>query len=333
VIPIAPPKALIAAAWLAAGGSAFAQSLLNGAVIDAAGPVSIDIRQTGPARIGTEIAPITLSSSGSGSLALTVVQVGSYGATGGASEIRVYANGASASQVTLRQETDAVRHGAVSDVWARILLGNQARGTGQDVTLLQQGSGAQATLVVDSGNHATVHWTQSASDTGSVHSTDGDYLSAYLVQQGTTGNGSSLNIANSGSNNAYGTSGSPIALGALSSLTLTNVGSDNAFGVSLASASTATITNLGSNNTYGIATQQGGDALTLSTTGSGNAFTFGFDGYKTLSWTPGASYPVNGGAFGVQKVGETYAVYDANGVANNGVNATAVANNVSVIAR
>ncbi|NDP64171.1 hypothetical protein [Polaromonas sp.] len=300
---------LAALALVAVASSAHAQSVLSGPVVNVGGTATIDIEQTGPARLGTLANPVSLSGTGTENLSLTVVQVGSYGASHGASEINASVVGSAASStVILKQETAA--QAAVSDVWAKIALGTTTAGTTQNITLKQQGDGGRATLLIDSGSRATVHWTQSVADVGTLQSTDGSDLSAYLVQNGTAGSGSLLNITNSGASNAYGTVGTPMTLGALSTLTITNTGTHNSYAVNAAAGSTVGITNTGNANTYNIATQQAGDALALGINGSNNTFTFNFDAYKQVDWTVGAAAPVNSGNFQVGSASESWYVYD-----------------------
>lgn len=194
-----------AALGLALGAActlAQAQALVGGLSVSAAGPVSIDIQQTGSARLGALAQPAIVNSSGAGAVSLQVTQVA--GATVPASaRVEVYTQGSSATQVTLRQETTS--HGAVSDVFGTLLLGTSSRGTGHDVTLLQQGSEAG----------------------GRLELTSGDRLTAYVVQ----GAGSTLGITTSGSDNVFGTATLPFTVAQGSAVNITHQGSNNTFRV------------------------------------------------------------------------------------------------------
>lgn len=288
-------------ALCAAAAPVYAQSTLVGPVVNAVGSVAIDIEQSGAASLGSATDPLTLSGTGSGSLVLTVRQAVTCSSACTPSLIQAYTAGAGLSQVTLEQRTSA--NEAVDHVWAQILLGTQTAAQTQNVTLKQQGDGAWASIV----------------------STDGDNLSAYIVQ----GQGTSVTIANSGAGNTYGTAGVPIgvygAAGLTTALSIANTGANNSFAVTQAAGSTVGITNTGNANTYSIATQQAGDALALGINGSNNSFTFDFNAYQQVSWTVGAAAPVNGGNFQVAPIGNNWYVYDAATNASN-QNITAAAN-------
>lgn len=304
--------ALLFAASITTASSTWAQSTLDHMVVQAPNaPVVVSITQEGAAQLGETVAavnhPVILNSSGEGALSLTVAQIVASGSQ--ASLIQVYATGAAATAITLKQETTAATPGAVNDVWARMLLGTQvAPAANQQVSLLQTGDKAQATI-----------------------ESLGDNLSAYIIQQGSSSGVSSLQIANNGANNTYGTPGLPISLGALSTLAISSSGASNTYAVSLAASSSAAITNTGSFNQYNIAPQVSGDALSLVIHGSGNTFTFDFpttgtNQYKALAWgsvaTPAS---VTSGNFVAQCSGTCW-VTDTNSASNSNINATAIAN-------
>lgn len=290
------PLSYLALWALCAAVPVCAQSSLVGPVVNAGGIATIDIEQSGAASLGSAADPLTLSGTGLGSLALTVRQVVACSSACAPSLIQVHTAGAGPSQITLEQRTGA--HAAVDQTWAQILLGTQTAAQAQNVTLKQQGDGARASIV----------------------STDGDNLSAYVVQ----GQGTSVTIANSGAGNSYGTSGAPIsvygAAGLASVLNITNTGASNRFAVSQAAGSTVGIASTGNNNVYNVATQQAGDALALVIHGSSNTFTFNFDAYRQVNWTVGAAAPVSSGNFQVGSLNDSWYVYDA---ASNNIAAAA----------
>lgn len=302
-----------AAAWavasLAAASSAFAQSTLDHLLVNAPNaPVTVNISQSGAGKLGSATDPITLVGSSSGPMFLTIEQVGASGAQ--ATLIKAYTSGTAANAITLKQETADATPGAVIDVWAKILLGTQdAPGANQRVTLLQTGDKAQATI-----------------------ESVGDNLSAYIIQQGSSPDLSVLAIASNGADNTFGTSASPLTLGALSTLAISNTGASNTYAVLLAGSSTASITNTGSANTYNIATQLPGDSLLLAINGSGNTFTFDFptigaNQYKAVAWgnvaTPAS---VTSGNFVAQCGGSTCWVSDTSSNGYSAANLTAAAN-------
>lgn len=283
-------------ALCAAAAPVCAQSSLIKPVVNAGGVATINIEQAGAASLGSAANPLTLSGTGPGSLALTVRQVVTCSSACAPSLIQAHTAGAGPSQITLEQRTGA--NAAVDQAWAQILLGTQTAAQAQNVTLKQQGDGAWASIV----------------------STDGDNLSAYIVQ----GQGTSVTIANSGAGNIYGTSGAPIsvygAAGLASVLNIVNTGASNSFAVSQAAGSTVSIANTGNNNVYQVATQQAGDALALGIHGSSNTFTFNFNAYQQVNWTVSAAAPVNSGNFQVGSLNDSWYVYDA---ASNNIAAAA----------
>ena len=317
-----PEKWMGTVLW-AACSLAHGQSLISSLSVNSPGSVNINIEQTGAARLGT----VVLDSSGSGAVSLQVTQVA--GATAPASaRLEVYTQGSSATRVTLRQETTS--HSAVSDVSGTLLLGTSSRGTGHDVTLLQQGSEARGSLELISGNR----------------------LTAYLVQ----GAGSTLGITTSGSDNVFGTAAAPISLGTSSGLAITNTGDWNRFQVSLgvaaqatiinsgggastspsvynlslAAGSSALVSNSGNFNSYQITTQQSNDSVSLYVQGSSNNFNFslpvGSGGtYYQMAWGVAADPAVvKGGDFELMKSGANYIVYDKkNDAANQAAAASA----------
>ena len=341
-------RPLLAAAMLmalTASGTARGQSSLQGLRLDAGLASTINITQTGASLLGAPDAPVTLNDSGvgesNGRFALTVEQVG---ASPQASIVKAHTSGG-INTITLKQETnpDGEFKGPVEQTWAKILLGVNAagdvgaRGAGQDVTLVQRGSHADAMLRVERGSHASVNWSQDAGSsgsrtTGNLVSTDGDDLAAYLVQ----GGGSVLSITNSGAFNTYGTGAVPVVLGALANVAIASTGSGNSYAVSAAANTSVAITSNGSNNVYTVATQQSGDALAMSVNGNNNTFTFTFPTsgpvqYRALAWGVPAALPlqatpvsVGDGDFRVGYAGSLY-VYDAKSTQNGGRNDTAAA--------
>ena len=298
-----------AAAYLAAASSAFGQSTLDHMLVSApSAPVTVNISQSGAGKLGSATDPITLVGSSSGPMSLTIAQVGASGAQ--ATLIKAYTSGTAANAITLQQQTADATPSAVNDVWAKIFLGtSEAPAANQHLSLLQTGHNAQATI-------ASV----------------GDNLSAYINQQGSISGPSVLTLASTGANNTYGTSGTPIALGALSTLAISNAGASNSYAASLAASSSASITNTGSANTYNMATQLPGDSLSLAINGSGNTFTFDFptigaNQYKAVAWGNVAT-PANvtSGNFVAQCGGSTCWVSDTSSNGYTTANLTAAAN-------
>lgn len=301
------PGALAAVA-VAAGSPTWAQSTLDHLVVYAPNArVTVNITQDGAGRLGTADDPVMLVGAATGSISLTVQQIGASGTQ--ASQIKAYTTGTAANAITLKQQTADATPGAVTDVWARVLLGTQAAPVAhQQLSLLQTGDKAQATI-----------------------ESVGDNLTATILQQGNSSGVSSLNIATNGANNTYGTAAAPITLGALSTLAMANNGDSNRYAVSLVGTSAAAITNTGSDNTYNIATQLAGDSLALAIAGSGNTFTFDFptigtNQYQAVAWgsvtTPAS---VNSGDFVAQCGGSTCWVTDISSGAHTAANLAAAA--------
>lgn len=252
-------SAALTAVFIAAASPAFGQSTLDHLVVNAPNaPVTVHITQDGVGKLGTATDPITLVGASTGSISLTVEQIGASGTQ--ASLVKAYTTGTLANTITLKQETADATPGTVNDVWAKILLGTAgAPVENQDVTLLQQVSNAQATI-----------------------ESTGNNFKAYVTQ-------------------LPGAGGS--------------------------ATSTVDIKSNGNNNTFNVTTQQAGDWLKMAVNGSGNQFTFVYDGYKGIDWgvasSPTSPTPVtvNTGTFVAQCGGSTCWVTDTS---NN--NLTAAAN-------
>ena len=298
----------LAAAALSAASLAGAQSTLDHLVVQApSAPVTVQITQGGAGKLGTAAEPITLVSASSAPISLTVKQIGAFTV---ASQIKAFTAGAAANTITLQQETADTTPGAVNDVWAKMLLGTQAApAASQHVTLLQTGDKAQATI-----------------------ESVGDNLTLNILQNGSSSGVSALSIFNNGASNAYGSSGGPITLGALSTLAVSNAGDNNSYALSLAFSTSVDITSTGSFNTYNVATQLPGDSLALTISGTGNSFTFDFptsgtNQYKGVAWgrvvTPAS---VTSGNFVAQCGGSTCWVTDTNSNAYSAANLAAAAN-------
>jgi hypothetical protein len=331
--PTTPSKVVFAALTLVAGVSAVhAQSVLVGPVVNTTGTASVNISQTGAGKLGDSGNPVTLS--GEGDFSLAVQQIGT--SPGQASWVKAYTGtGSEATQITLKQQTADTTPVGVNDVWAKILLGTANPNTAPiNINLLQQGNGAQALIQIDNAQKdagsepeaVTVNWTQAAGATGSFISTAGNNIALNLTQAA----GSVAEITNAGSGNVYGTSGTPLLLGALSTLGIVNSGSGNSYAISTAAGSGVSIANTGANNIYNVATQQSGDWLNMATTGSDNAFNFNFNGYKGIDWGVASAassqktpVTVSGGVFTTAYTEATgHYVYDAQ---NNAANQTAAA--------
>lgn len=201
---------------------ALGQSLLGSLSVSSPGPVSINIQQTGSARLGTPTQPVIVDSAGTGEVTLKVVQVA--GDTPPATaRVEIHTQGTVPTRVTLRQETPA--QGSVGNVFASLLLGTQSAGIGHNVTLLQQGSDAS----------------------GSLELTSGDYLRAHLVQ----GAGSTLGIATSGSYSVFGTATQPFTVAQDSTVHITNQGNSNTYWIATqASGDSLSLHVKGNGNTF-----------------------------------------------------------------------------------